>query len=185
MPESIEGKQEMTPAELSAKIEGAIRSLLTDHTVTTFLRATSDTLRTSLIKSRLRDLARILGFQVSASGCAADDREWLYDMVWFTRRRDGLFAHQAMVMESEWRNGVKVTQSAEVDSDFEKLVQARADVHVWICTVPNPDKAREHIQNCKRQIAAFSGTMPDDHYLFVILRYLDDDFEIEAFRPLQ
>lgn len=172
----------MKSIDLSTKIETTIRTLLTDHTVATFLRKTSDTLRTSLIKTNLCELGKSLNFHVSASGCAADDGEWLYDMVW-SNMKDGQFTHQAMVLECEWRMGVSVARSADVDSDFQKLVQARADVRVWICTVHNSEIAARHIENCKKEIEEFSGTMSDDHYLFVILIGSNDSFAIEAFLP--
>jgi hypothetical protein len=174
----MERKTGMTPTELSTMIETSIRILLTDLTVTTLLRETSDALRTSRIKGHLCEIGR-KHFHVSASGCDANDREWLYDMVW-AEMSNGLFVHQAMVMECE--NKIFVALAGKVDGDFQKLVQARADVRVWICPVPNRDKALEHIESCKQQIAAFSGTVSGDHYLLVLLIYLGNDFEIKAFR---
>jgi hypothetical protein len=170
----------MTPTELSAMIETSIRTLLTDHTITTFLRKTSDAVRTGLIKNNLCELGKKLGFYVSASGCAADGGEWLYDMVWGTMEND-LFVHQAMVMECEWRMGVPVLKGADVDSDFQKLVQARADIRVWICTVANDEIAQKHIENCENQIGKFTGTMPNDRYIFVILMFKRDNFELRTY----
>jgi hypothetical protein len=49
---------------------------------------------------------------------------------------------QIVVLESEWKHGVLVSQNAKVDGDFQKLVQARAEVRVWISSSHNPALAR-------------------------------------------
>jgi hypothetical protein len=69
-----------------------------------------------------------------------------------------------MVLESELRRNVK--EADAVDGDFHKLVQARADVRVWIST--SPGRARLHIDNCKKQIQEFDGTQPGDCYIFLL-----------------
>jgi hypothetical protein len=73
-----------------------------------------------------------------------------------------------MVLESEWNRGLLVQKEAHVDGDFQKLVQARADVRVWISACHNTDIAEKHLVSCKEQIKRFSGTDPDDNYIFII-----------------
>ncbi|MGH7949076.1 MAG: hypothetical protein ACREQF_07630 [Candidatus Binataceae bacterium] len=136
---------------------------------------------TDSVKKTFCDLGRELGFQVAAAGYrGADQGEWLYDMVWYVLE-DGLMVRQALVLESEWKHGVPVGQSVEVDDDFQKLVQARADVRVWISTSPNPQMARQHITNCKTQVAKFSGTVPGDTYLFIIADWTSASTIVERF----
>jgi hypothetical protein len=67
-----------------------------------------------------------------------------------------------MVLECEWK------PELPVDGDFQRLVQARADVRVWVSCSPNQEMAHDHIANCKKQIKAYRGTLPGDRYVFVI-----------------
>lgn len=122
-------------------------------------------------------------FRVAAAGCEADDGEWLYDMIWYEEEeREGkrLFTRLPMVMECENTMG-PIAESADVKDDFQKLVQARADVRVWIHLAPSPEIASEHIKNCKRQIRAFSETAPGDQYVIAVLIYSDYSYEIKRF----
>ncbi len=103
-------------------------------------------------------------------------------MTWYTLGDDArLFTRQPMVMECEWKMGVPIAQNADVDGDFQKLVQARADVRVWISTAANPTLADQHLENCKKQIRSFLATVPGDIYLFAILVWSDNSFRIERF----
>jgi hypothetical protein len=63
----------------------------------------------------------------------------------------GCLRHSARVGNETW------WASAEVDGDFQKLVQARAEVRVWLAHCPNQALTREHIANRKRQAAHFDG----------------------------
>lgn len=174
----------MTPNELRTKIEAEIQSFLNRHTIKILLRDTVDRQRTKLIKDHLCKLGKELGYRVAASGCDADDGEWLYGMVWFNLSEDDkLLTHQAVVMESEWKWS-SYEQAAEVDLDFQKLIQARADVRVWICAMPNEHFAKEKIKNCKEQIEKFTQAMPDDHYLFVVLGWENHSHIVERYPPL-
>ncbi len=85
-------------------------------------------------------------------------------MSWYAVSGEGLFSQLAMVLESELKPGGSVVNAGKVDGDFEKLVQARAEVRVWLALVPNPVMAATHIINCKRQACAFAGAMSGDTY---------------------
>lgn len=55
------------------------------------------------------------------------------------------------------------------DGDFHKLVQARADIRVWVASLPSAALREKHLQNCKLQIDNFSQGQPGDYYLFVLV----------------
>ena len=94
---------------------------------------------------------------------------------------NGMMTRQIMVLESEWKHGVLVSQNAEVDGDFQKLVQARAEVRVWISSSHNPALAQQHLANCKKQVQLFSGSLPGDTYLFIINDWTTPTTRIERF----
>jgi len=171
----------IAPAELVVEIERAVKSLLEVKTVKLLLYNTSDRERTRLVKDQLYNLGRALGFHVTASNCPSDDGEWLYDMAWFNK--GPIFTRQAVVIECAWRNGVRVEYAADVDGDFHKLIQARADVRVWISTAPNNEIASQYITNCKGAAESFFGSAVDDLYLLFILVWSDMTFRMERFQP--
>lgn len=100
---------------------------------------------------------------VAAKYCAADFSEWLYDLSWSdTRKADGggsYFVGQPLVLETETK------PDRHADGDFQKLVQARAVIRVWIAKVPD---VPARVSICKEQIKCFRGTQPDDTYIFMI-----------------
>jgi hypothetical protein len=110
-------------------------------------------------------LGKQLKFLVSAKGCGPDG-EWLYDMSWSeTCKLDGggyLLVGQPLVLETEER------PDKVLDGDFQKLVQARADVRVWIAKVNPKQSVQDHVAKCKEQIKRFVGSQPDDTYVFMI-----------------
>jgi hypothetical protein len=136
---------------------------------------------TAIVKERFGDLGRRLGCKVAAAGYKhADEGEWLYDMVWYLLE-NGLMTRQLMALESEWKHGILVSQNAEVDGDFQKLVQARAEVRVWISSSHNPTLAGQHLRNCKEQVKSFSGSLPGDAYVFIINDWTTPTTIIERF----
>ena len=104
----------------------------------------------------------------------------MYDMVWYTMR-DGFLVGQAMVLESELKPGGSVLTSAEVDGDFQKLVQARAEIRVWLALFPNELLASQHLANCKRQACSFENGMPEDTYIFIIYNWTTGTTLVEEF----
>ena len=155
------------------QIAETVREFLGEVGVKRFLYDTNNLRRTTQLKAKLAELGHSLGFRVAAGGCQADDGEWLYDMVWYQNSADGMFAQQSAVLEFEWGTSATLRRVTEVDPDFCKLVQARADIRVWVGIAHTPDLARVHLDSCRKQIYAFSGTMPGDRYLFVILIWWD------------
>ena len=137
---------------------------------------------TKVIKSVFGDLGKSRCFRVAAAGYpGADEGEWLYDMLW-NESADGVMTRQAMVLESELKPGGSVLSSAEVEGDFQKLVQARSDVRVWLALLPTQDLAVRHIANCKRQAKLFEGAMPEDTYVFVVYVWQTKRLQCSVFR---
>jgi len=128
------------------------------------------------IMRRFDELGKKLGFAVSASYAAAEDPEWLYDMTWWRSSppqspaagKEPYMISIAMALETEL--GLGSNKGDDIDPDFQKLVQARAGVRVWISTSPND--AEQHIENCKEQIRLFDGTQAGDRYVFAVYDWL-------------
>lgn len=119
---------------------------------------------TVAIKQEFRDIGRRLGYYVAASGCNADDGEWLYDLVWYVES-NGFFVLQPLALESERH------PDQRLDGDFHKLVQARAEVRLWICKLHSKQSLEEHLTIYKQQINCFAGTQSGDVYIFVVYDY--------------
>jgi hypothetical protein len=106
-------------------------------------------------------------YEVAASGYyRADQGEFLYDMVWYQLDR-GFVLRQPMVMEVDYA----VSPTNTVDDDFQKLVQARADVRVWITTCENLSDMDRHVANCEKQIRLFAGSQLDDQYVLLFFEW--------------
>jgi hypothetical protein len=129
---------------------------------------------TEAVKRVFKDLGSRLGYCVTASGCAADDGEWLYDLA-SNVSSHGFYLSQPLVLECETH------PDPHLDGDFYKLVQARADVRVWICRLPRNQSVQEHLTIYKEQIAKSVGTQSGDTYIFFIYDYAARSAVIERF----
>ena len=47
-------------------------------------------------------------------------------------------------------------------------MQARADLRVWITSLPNAVLSRQHVETCKRQAQLFSDRSVGDIYLLIV-----------------
>lgn len=147
----------------------------------TALRASSFGVTTKTVKKTFGDLGKKLQYDVAAAGYPeADEGEWLYDMVWYSVN-DGLMLRQIMVLESEFNPGGRGMMAAHVDGDFQKLVQARAEVRVWFVLIPDQEAARLHIANCKSQAQVFTGSLPGDTYVLIVHEWTSSTTEIVCF----
>jgi hypothetical protein len=117
---------------------------------------------TKAVKKVFGDLGNRLGYFVAARGYhekgSGGDGEWLYDMTWYAGDT-GEFTQLALALESEM---------GPVDSDFHKLVQAHAEVRVWVSRYKNAAQAAEHIGKCKRLAASFPGALSGDTYILIV-----------------
>jgi hypothetical protein len=144
----------LTSAQLVEQVEAAARVIFAPRP---FPLATRE------VKTFFGDLGRSLDFRICASGYkGADDGEWLYDLVWFESDEEGFMIRQALVLQTEGRPDLVL------DGDFQKLVQARADLRVWITSLPNAVLSRQHVETCKRQAQLFSGRSVGDIYLLIV-----------------
>lgn len=132
---------------------------------------------TRAVKEFLCEMGHSRGFKVAASECKGfDNPEWLYDMVWYELAEDKrIMTRQSLVMECE------LVPDPQVDDDFQKLVQARADVRLWIACLPNEEIAGKHLDCCKRQATLFSGAVSGDIYIFVTDNWTTPKTSIEHF----
>jgi hypothetical protein len=122
-----------------------------------------------------RALGERLGYEVASHGGDATHGEWLYDMCWF-ENRDGFFISQPLVLETEQRPDMRL------DQDFHKLVQARAEVRVWIANHSSKKQSvADHVAIYKQQIKRFAATSPDDTCIFMICDGKDHPPFIELF----
>jgi hypothetical protein len=163
--------------DVSQEIESTIRPLLIDGGAKRLLREVSRTERNRIIRTALIERGESLGYKVSATG----SNGWLYDIAWWSATSDGLMTDLPAVVEVEFRN-FPIACCADIDDDFQKLVQARTDVRVWVVSMPNPELANKHIETCKRQVEQFSSTAAGDRYLFVTLIWSDNSFRIEPWQ---
>ena len=85
-----------------------------------------------------------------------------------------------MILESEWKSKETVKTNPDVDSDFQKLVQARANIRVWVSTSHNTEMVQEHFNNCLAAIDAYEDSHKGDTYLFVINDWSKQDTLIET-----
>ena len=114
------------------------------------------------------------GYVTCASGCRADDGEWLYDVCWLNyednyRNRinePNPLRNVALAAESEWSRN-----QTDIDDDFTKLIIAKADFRLFICWMSGSreDKIkvkREDLVNRLKTLVVQSNISTDnDQYL--------------------
>jgi hypothetical protein len=162
--------------QLTADIERELQQHFGNAPLIGSLRGQPWTPTTRTIKEFLCKLGHDRGFRVAARECAGTDwSEWLYDMVWYEQDKELYLTRQILVMECE------LAPEPPVDGDFQKLIQARADVRIWISCSPNEKIAEEQLANCKRQAALFSGAMAGDSYIFITDNWTNPKTSIERF----
>ena len=136
---------------------------------------------TSHVKDIFYKLGRSLNYTVSPGmNGEFQNREWLYDLCWYIER-DGKFIELKLALESELSPGGSVNDAHLVDGDFQKLVQSRAGVRVWLSALPNNYLMEIHIKNCKDQISLFNATVPGDIYIFAIFNWTTNKMIVELY----
>jgi hypothetical protein len=157
----------MTPHALADKIEMALRESLSPPLTVQLLGGTRLGW-TQEIKRVIGDLGKTLRYDVAASGYAgAHQGEFLYDMVWYEVDTRGFVLSHPMAMEVEYG----ISPISTVDDDFQKLVQARADVRVWVTTCAKLSDIDQHVANCIEQIGVFKGSLGDDQYVLLFFEW--------------
>ena len=106
------------------------------------------------------------GYSVHASTNFVDKQykhggEWLYDVIWCEYKEEKLKS-VPVVGECEWGD------VPQIKDDFEKLIQARAAVRVFVFNGGYSENGAEVIANEIRDwVGAFEGTQQGDTYLLV------------------
>ncbi|TDX65913.1 hypothetical protein EDE12_102402 [Methylosinus sp. sav-2] len=152
--------------------------------VDTFLRDLSKPMRTHAIKELFIRLGRTNNFKSQAGGMSTlgIGGEWLYDLIWYEDEIvDGNYfmTNLPLALECEW--GVSVSSSGDVDGDFQKLVQARAEVRVWVTAIANEELAEKHIRNAQMQASRFKLSQVDDQYVLIIFVWSSREALIRKF----
>jgi hypothetical protein len=180
----------MDTNDLIHAVETAVRARYESHLLRDLFRGTMTPMpapvrghspSTLEIKRFFHDLAALHGFEVSASGIPGIGGEWLYDLVWHAQG-DGYYLRQMLVLESETKPWGTLADCGTVDGDFQKLVQARADIRVWVAALPNEVLLASHLENCKRQVDSFSQGEEGDYYLFVLFCWTSGTTTVDAYR---
>jgi hypothetical protein len=115
--------------------------------------------------------------------CYMDDTitECLYDMVWYTpmpldylpeNRRNIIFREIHLVLECEWKMGLD-----EIMYDFQKLVQARADLRVMIFQSRDTNATMDTLT---RYLEAAPSSVRGDQYLFAGFDPRDGEFNFRS-----
>jgi hypothetical protein len=165
---------QLSQDQLAIEIEQAVRATFRTTSLVSLLKVGFGS-TTITVKQLFGDLGKRFGYKVAAAGYpGADDGEWLYDMVWYTLE-NGFMIQQNLVLESE------LNPDPVLDGDFQKLVQARADVRVWVSCSPNKQMAEQHITNCRKQAVLFSGALHGDTYIFVTDNWTTPSTTVERF----
>lgn len=94
--------------------------------------------------------------------------EWLYDLIWYKDKEDGTddkdiwpkrMSDVVLVAESEWSNWI-----GDIRYDFQKLVQAKAQIKLLVCDGVNEDEYASLVKD----IELFEHRDPQERYLFAI-----------------
>jgi hypothetical protein len=156
----------MTPKALGERIQAAFETMLIQTPARQRLRSRPGW--TMAVKTVMGDVGKSLGYYVSSAGYPrADQGEFLYDMIWYMLDPQGFILRQQMIMECEWG----IAPPTIVDDDFQKLVQARSDVRMWVSNSANVRDVHQHIANCEKQIRLFDGSRAGDQYVLLYLEW--------------
>lgn len=87
---------------------------------------------TTKIKDALSNLGHNLKYISSSS---LDGGEWLFDLIWFTEKKNKNFNQLILAMESEWYPNWK-----DIKYDFDKLLTTNATYKLMICQSTESEK---------------------------------------------
>ena len=135
--------------------------------------AGGDTKWTSFLKSELRKVGK--KHQYLVSPCPDDDnKEWLYDLIWFRNDSNNQLREVALVLESEWSR-----DPWHIQEDFEKLLVAKAPIKVMVFQNYGnnlPDLWRL----LKDGIRIFEKQASDETYILAAYKREEHEFEIQV-----
>ena len=147
---------------------------------------------TQTIKQRIYNLGAKNGFATFAGGVDRMDRdpswhggEWLYDLCWLDYGSKDLssdeqwFRSIPLVLESEWS-----PNDGDIYDDFQKLLQARANLRVMILVANDEEHAKLRLEKLIRPaIERFARSQRYDYYLIAIFDQKSKLFRFWEIRP--
>ena len=182
---SAEGVQEI---EMPGKFEimRAVQKGLDSLTVALHVdEVGGDKVWTKAVKTKLCEIGREFCRKVCASGVdepAPDYPEWLYDVAWldYEKSGQGELVDATLVVECEWGN------KGAIEDDFEKLLLARAGVHLMIFEgvsnrIPKP-RSKEIAERLARKVREFNGSRAEDAWLLAAWERSADEENGWSFR---
>jgi hypothetical protein len=114
---------------------------------------------TRSLKERMQKLGSKLGYEVRTTDPNKGTQEWLYDIVWLSKTPVRTIKEVVLVMESEWNQG-------GAETDFDKLLVARARYRVMAFTGKKSEKFFGSIERLRSRLVDFAGTSKGDRYMF-------------------
>jgi hypothetical protein len=110
------------------------------------------------VKLRIGTLGRHHGYEVYAHEFREAGRsEWLFDLTWLKKDRNGFSSALPLILESKWGD------PGEVSDDFQKLMVARARHRVIVF---DQGRGERMMDGLLEEVRHFEGSTPGDRYLF-------------------
>lgn len=123
------------------------------------------------IISKLGGLALGAGYTVypelTEGGETRKSSEWLYDLIWCEEDKEDEWAFRGigLVLESEW-----LSDLWNLNYDFQKLVQAKTEVKVFVCN----NLSDANLKHLADNIKSFKPQNESERYLFALYQYNTD-----------
>ena len=115
--------------------------------------------RTQRIMSAICEIGLARHYEVCCRNAPnATFGEWLYDMGWYDNEGDFMI-DAPLALECEWTG-------FDLDSDFKKVLVARASHRVYIFKQPDETRAVNAIDMMIEQVKKFRHSVSGDRYLF-------------------
>lgn len=131
------------------------------------------------IATCMANLGREHGYKVCVSGLIGDDREWLYDMVWYTevgeKREDVRLRSVPFIMECEWS-----LSTERIAEDFEKLLLANSYLRLMVCKMSQESRV-SMASYFEDSLKGFEQGRDGDRVLIAILDPKTYCFEFETY----
>jgi len=145
-----------------------IKQRLNEYAHKAYADKLSDKQWTHDIKLIIGELGLKNNQEVCASGFPDSfDNEWLYDLIWYENNEQGFLKNISLAMESEWN-----TKDLNVKYDFEKLIQAKADLRLMIFQ----DNVESNFKTMIKGIESYKYSSIGDKYLLAGLDWQKHEF---------
>lgn len=142
-------------------------------------RTTADREWTDEIKKRITDYGNSQKVYVCVGKKDIKNKdwgEWLYDITFLDRTTDETIVEIPFICESEWKHGF------EIDTDFSKLVQARAKNKLMIFQAKNKAAANEIHERLVKAKNAFNAKQGEEKATYIYMCWNCDSESFEVFK---